>query len=464
MPAIPAFASRLIGLLTLITTLLVILRSFDIVAGVDRFIYLPVTLLVLLLTLYVARARQIFVLVAAVLTLANLIWNPAWRETLFAGTTTAAFIAAFFSALTTLKFAAETSPAIQRCGRFLSQQPPGRRYGVLTLGGQLYGLLLNYGAISLLGSMSVAYAALESNTEIRGHRIRRMLLAIQRGFISILSWSPFSFAIAISTSLIPGASWAQAVLPGMISGALLAGIGWLMDSVFKPRLSVPIPPRMKAQDNWMALIPLLLLLLLLVVLLGAAYMVTDVRIQVLIMIIVPCISLGWILVQATPPRLHQTRQRSAHFLFSQLADFRGEMVLLIMAGYLGTVASPLLGSLMQMANLDLSRMPTWSLLVALVWLIPVAGQLGMNPILAAALLAPILPDATTLGVTPAAIVVAITAGWMLSGISSPFTATTLIVGHFAGISSTYVGQRWNGIYTLVCALVLSLWVVIYAHW
>jgi hypothetical protein len=73
-----------------------------------------------------------------------------------------------------------------------------------------------------------------------------------------------------------------------------------------------------------------------------------------------------------------------------------------------------------------------------------------------------IPEAASLGVEPTAIVVALTAGWALSGASSPFTATTLLIGHFAGISPLRVGLVWNGVYSLICGIALSLWVLIYA--
>ena len=65
-------------------------------------------------------------------------------------------------------------------------------------------------------------------------------------------------------------------------------------------------------------------------------------------------------------------------------------------------------------------------------------------------------------VTPIAIVAAITAGWALSGASSPFTATTLLIGSFGSISALRVGWVWNGVYTGLCAVVLSGWVLVYA--
>jgi len=119
--------------------------------------------------------------------------------------------------------------------------------------------------------------------------------------------------------------------------------------------------------------------------------------------------------------------------------------------------------MVQATGFDPSYLPSWAILVLLVWIIPLAGQIGMNPILAVTLIAPLIPAATDLGVQPTALVVAITAGWALSGASSPFTATTLLIGSFAGISATRVGLMWNGVYTLICGFVLSIWVVAFAY-
>jgi hypothetical protein len=57
--------------------------------------------------------------------------------------------------------------------------------------------------------------------------------------------------------------------------------------------------------------------------------------------------------------------------------------------------------------------------------------------------------------------VAITSGWALSGATSPFTATTLLIGWFANTSPSHVGLVWNGAYALICLLALSAWVVLF---
>ena len=91
-----------------------------------------------------------------------------------------------------------------------------------------------------------------------------MLLAIQRGFVTSLPWSPLSFAIAISTALIPGTSWETVVLPALGTALLMTGIGWGLDTIFKPKLTHPPRPRAKPHGTWALMLPLVGLLAILV--------------------------------------------------------------------------------------------------------------------------------------------------------------------------------------------------------
>ncbi len=134
----------------------------------------------------------------------------------------------------------------------------------------------------------------------------------------------------------------------------------------------------------------------------------------------------------------------------------------MMAGYIGTVGAALL--ILEAGQVDLSGVPTPLLLLALVWILPAAGQIGMNPILAATLLVPLIPPAAHLGVAPATVVVAITAGWALAGVTSPFTATTVLTASFGRVSALHVGLVWNRSYFLAAAFIVSTWVLVFAHW
>jgi len=457
---------RLSGLLLFATAILVFLaeatggHAFSLAAGA------AVVLYVALVTPVVRWSRQVFVATGVALVAAAALTRPDWPALAARGLASASFVAAFFIAVGWLRNAAGTSAVIERSGRFLAEQPPGRRYLALTLGGQLFGLVLLYGAISLLGSLAESSARREANAEIRAIRTRRMLLAVQRGFVATLCWSPLTFSMAVSTSIVPGSSWTGAVGMCAVSGLIVAVLGWGLDTIFKPRLSGPRPPQRPPEGSWWELWPLLLLLALLMGGVGALQAATGLRAVYVVMVFVPALSLAWIALQWRGERggpLAHAGRRAVGYVITDLAGYRSEIVLLVMAGFIGTLGSGLLAPLVAGAGIDLAAIPAWALLVGLVWLVPITGQLGMNPILSVSLLAPLLPHAADLGVSPNAIILAITAGWALSGASSPFTATTLLVGALGRVSALHVGWKWNGAYTLLGGLLLSLWVAVASH-
>lgn len=455
---------RAIGSLLVVLTLVVAAHEW----GLPLPAWLPAGLAGLTLTLLAAGAppgRLAFLAVGLGLTLWLALTRPDWEEVTLAAFGSAAFIGAFFTALATLRNVAQTSPSIRAAGRFLAAQPPGRRYAALTAGGHLFALLLNYGAIALLGTLASASMRDEADPEIRRIRTRRMLLAIQRGFIASLPWSPLGFAMAVTTAVVPGASWIGAVWPGLGSALIIAGLGWTLDSIFKPRLTGPRPPPQKPEGSWALMLPFLALLAGLAVTVSFLYVALDIRVVGVVMVVVPLIAVSWALIQARPgPSATPGRTRAREFAWRDLPGYRNEVLLLMMAGYIGTVGAPLLKPLVLNSGFDPLLLPTWAVLVALVWLIPLLGQIGMNPILAVTLIAPLIPEASALGVSPSAVVAAIAAGWAISGASSPFTATTLLIGSFANVSAVHVGVKWNGAYTVIAATCLSAWVLIYGYW
>ena len=456
-------ANRTVGLLLCAITALVICREWGVAEWTQPAKPFLVLVVVTILFFQVRWSRKAFVAVAMLISISLVATNTDWRGIITRGLETSAFIGAFFTALSTLRTVAQTSPAIQRAGTFLAGQPPGRRYVALTVGGQAFALLLNYGSIQLLGSLATANANSEPNLEIRRHRIRRMLLAIQRAFVSALPWSPLSFAVAITVSVIPDTSWSKALVPGLVTSFLLAGIGWSLDTIFKPRLTVK-PVRSAPVGTWATMLPLAVLLAVLLIGVVTLSALTQVRVVGIVAVLVPCIAVVWMLLQHWNENPVSTMcARIKTYVLQELPSYRGELTLLMMAGFIGTAGSQLFAPMMQAIGFDPSYLPSWIVLVSLVWIIPLAGQIGMNPILAVTLIAPLIPTATDLGVQPIAIVVAITSGWALSGASSPFTATTLLIGSFGGISATRVGLVWNGAYTLICGVVLSIWVIIFAY-
>lgn len=410
-------------------------------------------------------SRLAFVALGLVLAAWAAATRPDWSEALLTALTRGGFIIALFTALSALRSAAVGSQDILDCGRFLARQPPGRRYLALTVGGHLFGLILLYGSISLLGSLAAESTAGEGNQELRRHRLRRMLVAIQRGFASTLCWSPMALSMAVTLSVVEGATWAAAAGLSLVSAALMIGIGWLLDTVFKPRLSAAPPPRTPQPDDWLRrLRPLLVLLAIVVGGVFLLHLTTGVAVTGAVMTVVPLVAVAWTLILPPMPggRAATLVARTGQFATRDLAGYSGEIILLFMAGFIGSLGSWLLVPIMQAHGPDLSALPPPLILASLVWVIPLTGQIGMNPILAVSLLVPLLPSPADLGIAPTAMVIALTGGWAISGNTSPFTASVLLVGRLGGVKARHAGTGWNGLYALVAGAALTGWVLLAA--
>lgn len=374
-----------------------------------------------------------------------------------------AFVAAFFAALGTLRHAAELSPAITRAAQYLADRPPGRRYLALMAGGQAFSLLLGYGAISLLGALVMSSTADEPDAAIRGLRRKRMLLAVQHGFVSCIAWSPLSFGMILALSLVPGSDWVSTLPLVLVVTAVFCLLGWGLDQVMKPpRRGLPPPDH---GSRMLDLRPLVLLLALLGASLILFHSALGLPASVSVMILVPLLSLFWMILSPPPgaPRLPHALREARVYARDRLPTFGGEITLLGLASFLGTAGGLALAPLVARI-VDLDTWPATVLLVAMIWLLPLMGYLGAHPMLTVSLVYPLLPAPADMGVAPAVVVCAITAGWAISGATSPFTAATLLIGRFAGAPPLRVGAIWNGPFTLAALALSSLWIVILTCW
>ena len=98
-------------------------------------------------------SRRAFVIVAIGLSAWALLGRDDGVALVESALVSAGFILAFFVALSTLRTAAGSSAAIRQCGLYLATRTPAKRYLALAAGGHLFSLVLNYGSISLLGTI-----------------------------------------------------------------------------------------------------------------------------------------------------------------------------------------------------------------------------------------------------------------------------------------------------------------------
>lgn len=370
---------------------------------------------------------------------------------------------AFFLALSSLRDAAETSKLVRRCGQHLVAQPPGRRYAALTAGGHVFGIILSYGAIELLGAMVMRANTLQAaggSAEIRTLRTRRMLMAIYRGFAVMNCWSPLNLMTAVVSTAVPAAPMRLLLPVAFVVSVGMAVLGWLEDRFSFARLATAGGTRPVTTDTWSVHLGIIGIVALVMLLAEAGSLLVDVSLVAAVTLVVPLVGLGWMIVQARGfvsggrrlSRLSAVLALRGRRFFQRIPNFRGEATVLAGSGFMGVAvggALPAAGLAPFIAHLPAIGVP---LLVPV--LLIATGQAGLNPVAVIALLGAAMPDPAAFGIAPAVLAFACMLGWGLAVNMTPMSASAITTARWAGVSPWTVSTAWNAAFTF-SALLLS---------
>ncbi|HAA45707.1 MAG: hypothetical protein XD36_2369 [Halomonas sp. 54_146] len=420
-------------------------------------------LLVYLTTLgtQLTRMAKGLLLAAGALTLLALWRAPAPGQLLFEAGGRFAFFATFVVALSMLRLPAYRSRLVRRCGQSMLLQPPSRRYPILSLGSALFGIILNIGVLNLFAAMiekSNTLGAAQGRVWVREARQRRMMLALLRGFSLAPLISPMGIGVAVVLSSLPQVSWLQLAPYILGAAALIFLAGWAVDF-----LTGPHPPANKTQAAAPSLRPLAqfsVLLMGIVALVFSIAWLLELRLPIAALIGAPTGALMWLAWQrrrlgyAGLPAAVSAVHRQLPWLLSPSAN---EIVVLGAAGYLGHLCVGLVDT-QQLAPL-LTVLNQWGAFNAVLAMLMVVGlaQVGVNPIVTVTLLVGLLPQLGIEGLTPALIGASLMVGWALALMSSPMTASMLILSRFTGVPATHIGYRWNGRFLVASIPLLAVW-------
>jgi hypothetical protein len=376
----------------------------------------------------------------------------------------AGYFSTFLIALSFLRLAAQRSRMVRRCGALAVNQPPGRRYGILSYTTALFGLILNFGVLHLLGLMvsrGNTLAAAQGNVSVMRTRQRRMSLAMLRGFAALPMTSPFSITLALLLTIIPGLRW-QDILPiGFVTAALLILIGWIQDFRHNPRR---LPPGMVANTSQTSWRPAFQLVSLIGLLTSAAFLLetqTNLSLTLSVILSSPLIGIGWLAWQGKRAGLKGAMvllgRRLKTDIPNQVAPLSGEVSLLAGAGFLGAIITGLVTESQVVWLVSLLHLDGYVLLVAAMILTVALGQVGFNPIVSVTLLASALQPVTAFGLTNELLALGLMSAWCLTVNSSPFTISVSIVGYLSQVSPRHLAWNWNRRYLLVSFLFLCTW-------
>jgi len=410
----------------------------------------------LLLEAWSVKGTGRWVMLAAALSaLAALAFHPQPTRLLLEGGIQAAAIIGLFTALGFLREAAETSTLIQRCGELMVRQPPGRRYAVLSLGSHLISLVLNFGVLSLLGTMVAKGNTAEAaggDQRVVAIRSQRMLSAILRGFSTMTVWSPLSVSFAVVQNVVHGLAWWPFLGLQAVLTALLMGLGWAMDRAAFPRV-----PRSAQATDWTPLLRLSALVGAVVAASVVAAELLSVRLVVGAMVVVPPAGMMWLWAQ------HRDIRPALRHLASRLTismpGFREEVAMLGGAMFLGTVVAAFVPPDETARLVAMAHLPPALLLVLMSWSVMALAQVGLSQIVTVTLLGSALADLAPLGLPPLAVASGLMGAWALSACATPVGAAVLTIARMGGVEIKVVARQWNGRYVLAGALLLALWQV-----
>lgn len=375
-----------------------------------------------------------------------------------------AYFAGFILLMMLLREAAVTSDSVLKMGRWMTHQRPGRRYLATWVGGHLAGILMNFGAVSLLAPLvqrGVRAEPIVTPEDERRARIRerRQLSALIRGFAPVITWAPTTLTQVIILASVPGLDPGVAILYGLGLSAIMLMLGWAEDRLRwgRPRT---IPgfagpfPRRAARD-------LLAVYALLVAGAFVIQFVAFVSLPKALMTVAPLMLIGWIATQ-NDGRLAALAVRLGEIFDDAIPRLARDAYLLGAAGFIGIAAA-------RLAPVDLiagwtgqAHFENWMIVAAIPALITLAGQVALSPMMMVVFIAAVISALPALPAAPEHIAIALSAGWMLSLTASPNATGALLIAGATRLPATTITWRWNGVYSMVALGVFAAlaWLVV----
>ena len=380
----------------------------------------------------------------------------------------AAFFGAFIYLVTLLKEAAQRSRSVLALGTYMTQQPQGRRYFSLSIGGHILGVLLNFGAISLLtpliqrGSKAMlAKAELRQSGEVQLEQ--QQISALLRGFSWMIMWSPTALTQAVLFTSIHGASASIVVSLGIGASLVMILIGRAVDhyewrhlrrAAIARESVFPTPSARRFGFICACLVGITF----------GVVLSSDVNAAIALMLVAPAMMLVWVYAQQfAADRAHALRATAGviyEILIRSARQPAQSAYVLGIAGYIGVLAAAIAPVGEFAVFFEDTDIPTWAFLSALPILIILGGQLALSPILVVVFLAALINELPVLPADPNLIIFALGAGWALSMTASPNASATLLISSITRIAPTTLTWRWNGGFTTICFLVFTVFFVV----
>ncbi|MCB1475174.1 MAG: hypothetical protein H6883_10470 [Rhodobiaceae bacterium] len=369
----------------------------------------------------------------------------------------ATFMMAFIILLGLLYETASTSPSVAICGEYLTRQPPSRRYYALYVGSAVLAVLFNVGVLAFL--VPLIQRGVERATPgdaLNPIRLRRQITPLVRGFSWGVIWSPTAFSPLVLVQLMPDLDRARWTLYGVAIFIIMMIVGGLEDRI-RFRRYRPVGPRISAEFPLRAAAYFVVACAALFTIVGVVVSLTGESVVVGLLVACPVMMVGWLFAQAGRDFLNAgpaVRARISVILGREVPGSVSIAMIMALSGFIGSIAAALVPASDLSEILYLNAVPDYVLLWLISVLVLASGQMALTPMAMAVFFGTVVSAMPVKPADPTLIALAISCGWALTGLGSPFSAATLLCSRATGIPAQRLAWSWNWAFAALALLVL----------
>lgn len=331
----------------------------------------------------------------------------------------------------------------QVCQRYIKNK--GQFYGLAAVSTHGVGLLLNLAAIpivyDLLLDASLKFKAKDS-----------LIIALIRGFVSCVFWSPNFVAVAVITYYL-NLSWLSIVPTGIILSLVTLAIGWLENNRLPISQKNSVVSNTQSNIDWQKFWILIIIIFSLL----SSILFLNILTKLSILEIIPLVALTFPLISAIfLGKTAKLRHALSNYYHNSLFKTKNEVNVFAAAGFFGYALSFSKVDTLILHSLKLQNIGCPTIIVAgLIAIISLIAIIGVHPIVTVSALATSF-QASTMGLSQVGYAHTLLAGWGLGVLLSPFSGVVLLSAGISNNIPLIAGPINNWRYVFVSWIIVSL--------
>jgi hypothetical protein len=348
------------------------------------------------------------------------------------------------AAVALLGVSATRHPRVGALRLYLRAQPPGRRYLGFSLASQFFSSMLSLAAANILFMMASSYGRGESTT---------LVVAVTRGFIAAIMWSPMFGNMAILLALYPSLQWTEVFPLGFLMGQATVLIGFML---YRPaKDSASEDGEIAPGGATRAVAPLIAVPAAFLGSVIATSSLLGLGTTATIVLLTPVAA--WLLNASMAEgrsRLASGARRLGSDL-RRLPSLASEATLLMSAGCAGTIMASAFPERWARQIGEALNGSTAAGIAALMTSLILFSLVGVHPVLSAVFLASAFTPAL-LGLPPLVHFCALIAGWGVATVVTPFSMLSMMASRYSGIApfQLSLGENWR--FTIACTATFTV--------